>query len=349
MRWKIPFTLLLYAVFIPFLCSAAVDQGEESKALEFLKKYNNETRHADYKSTVRSWNYATNITDYNSKLKTNASLAFSEFYKGMRENASKFDVSKLSDDTKRQIQFITSSATPKDEAVLRRVTELESKMEGIYSTGKVKDSDGKMLALNPDLYRILATTRDYDRLQFAWKGWRDAVGPKLRPLYKEFVKLKNQGARDNGWKNIGEYWRSWYEVDDLQSMVEGFWNKLKPLYEELHAYVRYRLSQKYSKMKKTGPIPAHLLGNMWAQSWVNIYDLVEPYKGKPSLDVTANMVKQNYTALKMVQLAESFFTSIGLEPLPKSFYNLSLITKPDDRDVICHASAWDFSINKDVR
>ena len=349
MRWKIPFTLLLYALLIPFLCSAAVDQGEEAKAKEFLKKYNNETRHADYKSTVRSWNYATNITDYNSKLKTNASLAFSEFYKGMRENASKFDVSKLSYDTKRQIQFITSSATPKDEAVLRRVTELESTMEGIYSTGKVKDGDGKMLALNPDLYGILATSRDYDRLQFAWKGWRDAVGPKLRPLYKEFVKLKNQGARDNGWKNIGEYWRSWYEVDDLQSMVEGFWNKLKPLYEELHAYVRYRLSQKYSKMKKTGPIPAHLLGNMWAQSWVNIYDLVEPYKGKPSLDVTANMVKQNYTALKMVQLAESFFISIGLEPLPKSFYNLSLISKPDDREVICHASAWDFSINKDVR
>ena len=349
MRWEIPFTLLLYAVLIPFLCSAAVDQGEEAKALEFLKKYNNETRYADYKSTVRSWNYATNLTDYNSKLKTNASLAFSEFYKGMRENASKFDVSKLSDDTKRQIQFITSSATPKDEAVLRRVTELESTMEGIYSTGKVKDSNGKMLALNPDLYRILATTRDYDRLQFAWKGWRDAVGPKLRPLYKEFVKLKNQGARENGWQNIGEYWRSWYEVDDLQSMVEGFWNKLKPLYEELHAYVRYRLSQKYSKMKKTGPIPAHLLGNMWAQSWVNIYDLVEPYKGKPSLDVTANMVKQNYTPLKMVQLAESFFISIGLEPLPKSFYNLSLISKPDDREVICHASAWDFSINKDVR
>ena len=102
-------------------------------------------------------------------------------------------------------------------------------------------------------------------------------------------------------------------------------------------------------MSTDGPIPAHLLGNMWAQSWVNIYDLVEPYKGKPSLDVTANMKKQNYNADKMFRLAESFFTSIGLEPLPSSFYNNSMITKPEGREVICHASAWDFGINKDVR
>ena len=164
------------------------------------------------------------------------------------------------------------------------------------------------------------------------------------------MKLKNQGARDNSWKDIGEYWRSFYEVEDFEDMVEGFWAKLKPLFQELHAYVRYRLSQKYSKMKNKGPIPAHLLGDMWAMTWENIYDLVEPYKGKPSLDVTANMVKQNYTALKMVQLAESFFTSIGLEAFPKSFYNKSLFTKPEDgRAVVCHASAWDFLINKDVR
>lgn len=184
---------------------------------------------------------------------------------------------------------------------------------------------------------------------FVWKGWRDAVGPKLRPLYKQFVKLKNQVTKENGWKDIGEYWRSWYEVDDLEGMVEGFWNELKPLYQELHTYVRYKLSQNYSQMSKTGPIPAHLLGNMWTQTWVNIYDLVEPYKNKSSLDVTVNMVKQGYNAEKMVRLAESFFTSISFKKLPASFYTNSMFTKPSDRDVICHASAWDFGINKDVR
>ena len=349
MQLKIAFFLALVAVIAPFLCSAAVDQAEEDRALAFLKKFNNETPIEDFKSTVASWNYATNITSHNKEVKTNASLAFSAFYKQMRQNASKFNVDKLSTDTKRQMQFITSTATPKDAAVLKQVTELEATMEGIYSTGKVNDTDGNMLELDPDLYKILSDNRDYERLLFVWKGWRDAVGPKVRPLYKQFVELKNKGAKENGWEDIGEYWRSWYEVDDLEGMVEGFWNELKPLYQELHAYVRYKLSQKYSQMSKTGPIPAHLLGNMWAQSWVNIYDLVEPYKNKSSLDVSANMVKQGYTAEKMVRLAESFFTSIGLKKLPASFYTNSMITKPSDRDVICHASAWDFGINKDVR
>lgn len=349
MELKIPFFLALAVVLGAFLFAAAVDQAEEKKALDFLKQYNNVTPGEDYKSSEASWNYATNITDYNKEFRTNASLASSAYYKAQRINASKFDTSKLSEDTARQIKSITASATPKDAATLRKVTELGSELQGIYSTGKVKDSDGKMLALDPDLYSILSKSRDYDRLLFAWKGWRDAVGPDLRPRYKEFVKLKNIGATDNKWKDIGEYWRSWYEVDDLEGMVEGFWDKLKPLYQELHAYVRYKLSKKYKKMSPKGPIPAHLLGNMWAQSWVNIYDLVEPYKNKTSLDVTANMVNKGYTAMQMVKLAESFFVSIGLEALPKSFYNKSMITKPDDREVICHASAWDFAINKDVR
>lgn len=349
MELKVPFFLALVAVFGPFLLEAALDQAEEDNAKEFLAKYNSITPQEDYKSTVASWNHATNLTDYNKALKTNASLAFSAFYKKMQTNASVFDTSKLSYDTARQIKRITASATPKDEETLKKLTMLESLMEEIYSTGKVEDSNGDQLELDPDLYAILSKSRDYSRLLFAWKGWRDAVGPKLRPRYKEFVELLNTGAKENGWRDIGEYWRSWYEVDNLPVIVEGFWNKLKPLYQELHAYVRYKLSQKYVEMSPEGPIPAHLLGNMWAQSWVNIYELVEPYKNQSSLDVTANMVKKEYNATMMFKLADSFFQSIGLEALPASFYEKSMITKPKDRQVICHASAWDFAINKDVR
>ena len=205
--------------------------------------------------------------------------------------------------------------------------------------------------LATDITKILRTSRDYDRLLFAWKGWRDATGPKLRPIYEKFVELSNKGAKENGWDDKGAFWRSWYEVDNLESAVEALCNDLKPLYQELHAYVRYKLAMKYpGKVGKSDPIPAHILGNMWAQSWINIYDIIEPYKGQPSLDVTENMVKLNYTAEKMVRLAESFFTSIGLKKLPASFYTKSLIEKPKDgRGVICHASAWDFAINHDVR
>ena len=345
--YKIVTTVILVGTFTWKTCSAS---SEQEKAAAFLAKFNNETPIEDFKSTVASWNYATNLTSHNRMLKTNASLAYSAFYKRRRLEAAEFDVSQLNEDTARQISFITSSATPKDEAVLSRATELESTMEEIYSTGKVIDSSGKELELDPDLYKILSSSRNYSELLFAWKGWRDAVGPKLRPLYEEFVRLKNTGAKDNDWEDIGEYWRSWYEDENFEALVEGFWAKLKPLYQELHAYVRYKLGKAYpNRFSPDGPVPAHLFGNMWAQSWVNIYDLVEPFKGRPSLDVTTNMQAKGMTPLKMVELAESFFTSIGLEALPASFYNKSMIVKPENISVICHASAWDFSINHDVR
>lgn len=329
--------------------SAAFDQAEENRTLVFLKWYNHQAAQEEYKVNEGSWKYATNLTAANQAEKTRTSVAFSMFMQNARKNASKFDVSKLSEDSKRQIKMIIASGGPKNKDDLKRLSDLEGEMESIYSSSKVVDPNGKKLALDPDLSKILSTNRDYERLKFAWKGWRDATGLELRPIYKNFVELSNKGAKENNWKDTGEWWRSWYEADNLEEIVEGLYTNLKPLYEELHAYVRYKLSMKYKQVDKKGPIPAHLLGNMWSQSWVNIYDLVEPYKGEPSLDVTQNMVKQNYNPLKMVKLAEEFFTSVGLKALPQSFYQKSLIKKPSDREVICHASAWDFSINKDVR
>ena len=328
---------------------AAFDQAEEDKALEFLEKYNNDTPDKDWISIQASWVYASNLTKYNGELKTNASLKYSSYLKTQRAEAAKFDVSKLSSDTARQIRFITATATPKNQAVLREVTDLEGQLESLYSSATVKDEDsGKDLALDPDLYKILRESRDYERLQFVWKGWRDATGPKIRPVYKKFVELKNEGAKDHGWEDTGAWWRSWYEVDNLEEIVKDLYESLKPLYQELHAYVRYKLRKTYPQITKDGPIPAHLFGNMWAQSWTNIYDLVEPYQNKSSLDVTKNMINKNMTAHDMVKLAESFFTSIGLEPLPKLFYNKSIIEKPTDgRKLICHASAWDFRAVKD--
>jgi len=347
---------MLYTLLVIVLTlgatSAAIDQAEENKALDFLKYFNQEVLQRDYDSNQASWIYATNLTEHNKNLKTKESVKFTLFMQEIRKNASVFDVEKLSVDTKRQITMVRSSASPKSEDDVTKLNDMEGDMEKIYSEGSITDpTNKKKLELDPELTDIMRTSRDYDRLLFAWKGWRDAVGPKLRPIYQKFVDLSNKGAKDNGWDDTGAYWRSWYEVDDLEKDVENLYNDFRPLYEELHAYVRFKLRQKYpGKLGENAPIPAHLFGNMWAQSWINIYDLVEPYKGQPSLDVTPNMVKQNYTALRMVKLAESFFTSIGLKKLPQSFYDKSLIEKPTDgRKAICHASAWDFAINKDVR
>ena len=198
----------------------------------------------------------------------------------------------------------------------------------------------------------MAHSRNYDELLRAWWGWRNESGQKIRQMYKKYVELKNKGAKENGYMDSGDAWRLQYEVDDFAAIVEKLWEELRPLYLEMHAYVRHRLTKAYlGKVSEDDYIEAHLLGNMWAQSWDNIYDLVEPYKNKSSLDVTSNLKKdaRYNTPLNLTKLAESFFLSLGLKGLPPSFYEKSLLQKPNDRDVDCHASAWDFNLYKDVR
>lgn len=207
-------------------------------------------------------------------------------------------------------------------------------------------------SLEPELINIMATSRDYDKLLHAWLGWRNVSGREIRQMYKEFIDLKNIGAKENGYTDLGEAWRLMYEVDDFAAIVEKLWIELRPLYIELHAYVRHKLTKAYpGKVSEDDYIEAHLLGNMWAQNWVNIFSLVEPYKNKSNLDITSNLKqdKRYNTSLKLTKLAESFFVSLGLEKLPPSFYEKSMLQKPDDRDVVCHASAWDFFLYKDVR
>jgi hypothetical protein len=93
----------------------------------------------------------------------------------------------------------------------------------------------------------------------------------------------------------------------------------------------------------------HLLGNMWGQNW-EIRDIVLPFKNVQQLDVTKELIRQKYTPLKMFKVAEDFFKSINLKPMPKSFWKNSVIEKPlDGREIICHASAWNMGIKNDVR
>eukprot|EP00794_Sanderia_malayensis_P011393 gene11393-12579_t len=272
---------------LAFFTTVSVN-GQKAAAENFLKKYNKEVRQVDYESGQAAWVYNTNLTDHNSALSVNASLKYSKYAAAVRANASKINVQGLSYDIQRQFKFILSSATAKDPKVVKEVANLGSKLEALYSKACVnaKSSDvktvkfngTKCLSLDPDLYKIMRKSRDYNELLFAWKGWRDSTGPKMKATYKEFVDKLNIGAKDNGFKDYGEYVRSWYEVgDNLGKIAEKLWLDLKPFYQELHAYVRFKLSKKYPQVKDGEPIPAHLLGNMWAQSWTNIYDIVAPF------------------------------------------------------------------------
>uniref|UniRef100_A0A8C1I8C2 Angiotensin-converting enzyme n=1 Tax=Cyprinus carpio TaxID=7962 RepID=A0A8C1I8C2_CYPCA len=225
-----------------------------------------------------------------------------------------------------------------------------SQMDSIYSKAKVCPSSEECWSLEPELKEIMATSRSYKRLLYAWEGWHNASGVPLRSLYPEFVELSNRASRMDGFDDTGAYWLSWYESPTFKQDLENLFKQLEPLYQNLHAFVRRKLydyyGPKYINLK--GPIPAHLLGNMWSQTWNNIYNMMIPFPEKPNVDVTDTMV--GYNATHMFRVAEEFFTSLGLLEMPPEFWDKSMLEKPSDgRDVVCHASAWDFYNRKDFR
>nr|XP_020730930.1 angiotensin-converting enzyme-like isoform X2 [Odocoileus virginianus texanus] len=225
-------------------------------------------------------------------------------------------------------------------------------METTYSMAQVCLNEGPCLPLEPDLEEVMATSRDQKELLWAWQGWRDAVGRQLRMTFERYVQLSNKAAKLNGYQDMGALWRSKYESDSLQEDLEQLFQELQPLYLNLHAYVRRALYRFYGPelIDLRGPIPAHVLGNMWAQSWVNILDLALPFPEKPPEDITKIMQGQHWKPEKMFQEAEKFFTSMGMLSTPPEFWTNSMMERPTDgREVECHASAWDFYNGQDFR
>lgn len=268
------------------------------------------------------------------------------------QDATKYDGLELDADTARRINLLKvaqSMPAPNDPVQRKKLADLASRMSSIYGKGKYcRGDDCRALG---ELSKVLANSHDYDELLDAWQGWR-TISVEMRPMYEEFVSVANDGARELGFADLGVLWRGAYDMssEEFEVETERLWQQVKPLYEALHCYVRAQLSKKYGKkVDPKGKIPAHLLGNMWAQEWGNIYPLVEPYRGQASLDVTAALEKKKYSATDMVKMGEKFFTSLGLDPLPETFWERSMFTKPADREVVCHASAWDVAYDNDLR
>ena len=191
----------------------------------------------------------------------------------------------------------------------------------------------------------MAESRNYDELLDVWRGWH-TISPPMRPKYTRLVELANQGARELNFADLGAMWRSAYDMppDAFAAELDRLWGQVRPLYEALHTHVRAQLVKTYGadKVSADGPIPAHLLGNIWAQEWGNIYPLVAPPgSGGPGYDLTALLAAKKVDEKEMVRYGERFFTSLGFDPLPKTFWERSLFVQPKDRDVVCHASAWD--------
>ena len=202
------------------------------------------------------------------------------------------------------------------------------------------------------LEALMRSTRDPDLLLEMWTSWRE-VSPPMKDDYVRMVDIANQGARELGYDELGQMWRSNYDMDAdaFAAMVDNLWDQVKPLYEQLHCHVRARLNDHYGDtvVPAQGPIPAHVLGNMWAQQWGALYDLIGPETAGPGYDLTQLLKDADYTPRQMVETGEAFFTSLGFAPLPDSFWQRSLFTKPADRDVVCHASAWNLDNQDDLR
>lgn len=303
-----------------------------------------------------SWIQSNFITDDTEVIAANAKEESIKTVKELAEESRKFDGLNLPPDVARKIKLLKLALVlpaPGNPEEREKLTKIAVSMESAYGAGKYcpDGESGKCLSLG-DLEKIMAESRNPEELKKAWLGWHQ-VAPKYRKDYAQFVELANKGAREMGFKDLGAMWRSNYDMepDAFAAEMERLWQQVKPLYDSLHAYTRAKLRQKYGDavVPATGPIPAHLLGNMWSQQWGNVYDLMKPPTGDPGYDLTQILKSRNTDARQMVKYGEGFFTSLGFEALPETFWKRSLFTKPQDRDVVCHASAWDIDSQKDVR
>ena len=266
----------------------------------------------------------------------------------------KYDGMELAPETRRALDLLklgTSEPAPNDPKRRRELATISTELKGIYGAGKWCKDDGSCMS-GSELEAFMTENRDFDALKDAWVGWREIAIP-MRDKYQRFAELANEGARELGYGDLGEMWRSGYDMsaDDFSTEAERLWQQVKPLYEELHCHVRAELSDFYGadKVPAEGPIPAHVLGNMWAQGWSFLYDIMEPYPGVASLDVDTTLKKKDYSPKEMVRNAEAFYVSLGLPRLPETFWERSQFTKPADREVVCHASAWGLDGGNDLR
>jgi peptidyl-dipeptidase A len=276
----------------------------------------------------------------------------------LAKGATKFDKTKLPPDMARKMMLLKiglTLAAPSDPAESAEVTRLAASLDGAYGKGKycpdrLAKAEKKCLDIE-DITEIMATSTNADELLDAWKGWH-SISPPMKDSFARFVELSNKGARELGFKDTGAMWRSKYDMppDDFAKELDRLWDQVRPLYLSLHAYVRTKLHEKYGDIvPANGPIPAHLLGNIWSQDWSNIYKLIAPKDADPGYDLTAILKQRNTKPLDMVHYGESFFTSLGFAPLPLTFWQRSLFVKPQDREVVCHASAWDIDNVEDLR
>ncbi len=321
---------------------------------EFIARVNVELKNYLRELNAAEWLRATYINEDSAIVESLAHERFAAWHAGKVKEALRYEGVEMSVETRRALDTLKLGAlmvAPDDGAKRKEQATILTELGGMYGAGKYCRSDDDCIS-GTELEGMMQTVRDYDELLDLWQGWR-TISPPMRDKYTRFVELANEGANEFGYGDMGVMWRSMYDMDseDFKAETVRLWEQVKPLYDELHCHVRAKLGEHYGvdKVPQDKPIPAHLLGNMWAQEWGFIYDILEPYPGMSDLDVDGTLKTKNYSPREMVRSAENFYVSLGMERLPDTFWERSMFSKPADREVVCHASAWNLDGDDDLR
>ena len=306
------------------------------------------------KAQRASWVAENFITDDTERISADANEILNTASTKYAREAHRFDGLQLSPELARKrmlLELASDFPAPNDAKSQKELAQIMASLDGDYGKGKWCESNKPCLDVT-GVAQLMATSRDPDELKRAWIGWH-AVGGPMRQRYARMVELGDEGSKDLGYSDVGALWRANYDMppDQFAKELDRLWGQLQPLYLSLHAYVRGQLLKKYGPtvVPQKGPIPAHLLGNIWAQEWNNVYDLMDSPKPTESFNLTKILQDRKTDARGMAKYGENFFSSIGFAPLPETFWERSLFTKPADRDVVCHASAWDIDQVDDLR
>jgi peptidyl-dipeptidase A len=337
-------------------CQASTAAPTAADAKQFLDEVEGTFSRLSLEANRAGWVAQNFITVDTEAMDARATQAISDAASRFAKQAVRFDSIEVPADQRRQLNLLKVSlvlATPSDPKESEELTGLVSSMRGVYGRGKWCPDPAKQDAcMNiDDITKLLAKSRNEKEVRAAWEGWH-AISPPIKKDYQRFAELSNKGAKELGFADTGAMWRAKYDMtpDAFTRELDRLWGQVQPLYLQLHAYVRMKLRQKYGDVVPAkGPLPAHLLGNIWAQDWSNIEDLVAPANADSGYSLGDILKSRKMSAIDMVKAGERFYTSVGFDALPPTFWERSLFVRPKDREVVCHASAWDIDNLSDVR
>src|SRR5579872_2873128 len=351
MKRTVPLSLLIFLFVIQ---AHAASKPTVADAAQFMKQAETRLNEIEVKGARASWVQENFITEDTEALSADGQDQLTAVTTELIEQAKRFDGLQLAPELARKFLLLRLSLTapaPKDPALRKDMTQIGASLDADYGKGKYCPKRDDCLDITA-IEKILGESRDPNELKDLWLGWHK-VGAPMRQRYARFVQLSNQGAQELGYKDTGALWRAGYDMppDQFSAEVERLWQQVRPLYLSLHTYVRARLVKKYGPqiVPPDGPIPAHLLGDPWAQEWGNVFPILGLPENSSGYDLTQLLQAQHLDAKGMVRYGENFYKSLGFAPLPETFWARSLLTKPRDREVVCHASAWDIDNFDDLR